>query len=232
MSIGDTGDVRIVSLVPSVTETLSTWDRTPVACTRFCERDDLEHVGGTKNPDIERIVALSPDLVVMEAEENRREDHDALLDQGLQVLALHVRSLSDVNLAMSQLATRVNTGWQDIDIGPSKTPRASAFIPIWRRPWMALGTPTYGADLLAHLGLSSIYHEGAPYPRVEWEEVRARRPDVVLAPSEPYPFRERHRDELESVAPTYFVDGKDLFWWGERTRTAMKRVAEQLSVVL
>ena len=87
-------------MVPSITETLAAWERTPIACTRFCERDDLEHVGGTKNPDIERIVALSPDLVVMEAEENRREDHDALVDQGLDVLALHVRSLRDVNVAM------------------------------------------------------------------------------------------------------------------------------------
>jgi ABC-type Fe3+-hydroxamate transport system substrate-binding protein len=224
--------VRIVSLVPSITETLAGWDRTPIACTRFCERDDLEHVGGTKNPDIERIVALSPDLVVMEAEENRREDHDALVDQGLDVLALHVRSLRDVNVAMGELASRVETTWRDIDIGPSKKPRASVFVPIWRRPWMALGTPTYGADLLAHLGLSTIYGAGVAYPSVELEDVRARRPDAVLAPSEPYPFKDRHRPELETIAPTYFVDGKDLFWWGERTRGARKRLTNQLSLVL
>jgi hypothetical protein len=54
----------------------------------------------------------------------------------------------------------------------------------------------------------------------------------VLAPSEPYPFKERHRAELESVAPTHFVDGKDLFWWGERTRGAVARMADQLSVVV
>jgi hypothetical protein len=219
-------------LVPSVTETLSAWDRPPIACTRFCERDDLKHVGGTKNPDVERIVALSPDLVVMEKEENRREDHDALVERGLDVLALHVRSLSDVNAAMGYLATRVQTTWRDIDFGPARARRASVFIPIWRRPWMALGTPTYGADLLARLGVSTIYDSQTPYPSVELEDVRARHPDVVLAPSEPYPFRERHRTELESIAPTYFVDGKDLFWWGERTRHAMGRVADQLSVVV
>jgi ABC-type Fe3+-hydroxamate transport system substrate-binding protein len=224
--------VRIVSLVPSITETLAAWDCTPIACTRFCERDDLEHVGGTKNPDIERIVALSPDLVVMEAEENRREDHDALVEQGLDVLALHVRSLVDVNVAMGELASRVKTTWSDIDFGPSKTSRASVFVPIWRRPWMALGTPTYGADLLAHLGLSTIYAAGVAYPSVELEDVRSRRPDAVLAPSEPYPFKDRHRGELESIAPTYFVDGKDLFWWGERTRRATQRLASQLSLVL
>jgi ABC-type Fe3+-hydroxamate transport system substrate-binding protein len=224
--------VRIVSLVPSITETLSAWDRTPIACTRFCERDDLEHVGGTKNPDIDRIVALSPDLVVMEAEENRREDHDALVSRGIDVLALHVRSLRDVNVAMGDLASRVSTTWREIDFGLSKTHKASVFVPIWRRPWMALGTPTYGADLLALLGLSTIYEKGVPYPSVELEDVRSRRPDVVLAPSEPYPFKERHRGELESIAPTYFVDGKDLFWWGERTRGVGDRLTNQLNVVL
>jgi ABC-type Fe2+-enterobactin transport system substrate-binding protein len=66
---------------------------------------------------------------------------------------------------------------------------------------------------------------------VELESVRARNPDVVLAPSEPYPFKERHRAELESIAPTFFVDGKDLFWWGERTRRAMERLADQLRAV-
>lgn len=223
--------MRIVSLVPSVTETLSTWDRTPIACTRFCERDDLEHVGGTKNPDVERIAALSPDLVVVEEEENRREDYDALVDRGLDVLALHVRSVSDVNPAMGLLATRVHATWRDIDEEPASSQWTSAFVPIWRRPWMALGTPTYGADLLARLGVSTIYRDRGPYPSVELKDVGARHPDFVLAPSEPYPFKERHRAELESIAPTYFMDGKDLFWWGERTRAARGRLADQLSAV-
>jgi ABC-type Fe3+-hydroxamate transport system substrate-binding protein len=230
-SFDDTGDVRIVSLVPSITETLSAWDRTPIACTRFCERDDLEHVGGTKNPDIERIVALSPDLVVLEAEENRRDDHDALVELGLDVLALHVRSLSDVNAAMSDLAQRVDATWREIDFAVASAHRVTAFVPIWRRPWMALGTPTYGADLLMNLGVTTIFDD-QPYPSVELEGVRARRPDVVLAPSEPYPFKERHREELESVAPTHFVDGKDLFWWGERTPAAIERLSDQLNVAL
>ncbi|MGH3733754.1 MAG: helical backbone metal receptor [Acidimicrobiales bacterium] len=223
--------MRLVSLVPSVTETLSLWGRTPIACTRFCERDDLERVGGTKNPDIGRIIELAPDLVVMEAEENRREDHDALVEQGLGVLALHVQSLVDVNVAMGLLADLVDVTWREVDLEPAAPLRASAFVPIWRRPWMALGTPTYGADLLAHIGLSTIYGTDGPYPTAELEDVRERRPDVVLAPSEPYPFASRHRRELESVAPTYLVDGKDLFWWGERTRRAPGRLARQLDAV-
>ena len=66
--------MNVVSLVPSVTETLSAWGVTPIACTKYCERPDLHHVGGTKNPEVEAIVALEPDLVVVDVQENRLED--------------------------------------------------------------------------------------------------------------------------------------------------------------
>ncbi len=221
--------MRIVSLVPSVTETLSIWGRAPVACTRFCERDDIETVGGTKNPDVERIVALAPDLVVVDAEENRREDYDALVERGLDVHVLHVRDLNDVDPMMAELAARVAANWRPLDVGDATAPWRSAFIPIWRRPWMALGEPTYGSSLLAHLGVTNVFSGDGPYPEVNLDAARALQPDVVLAPSEPYPFSERQRDELESVAPMTLLDGKDLFWWGERTRAALRRVANALS---
>ncbi|HEY1761438.1 MAG TPA: helical backbone metal receptor [Acidimicrobiales bacterium] len=217
--------MRIVSLVPSVTETLTAWGRTPIACTRFCERPDLEHVGGTKDPAVARIVDLRPDLVVMDAEENRREDYDALNDRGLTVCVLHVRSLVDVNPSMEALALRLGVSWQTIEPGEPSLPRLRAFVPIWRRPWMALGSPTYGSSLLAQVGVENVCEDDGAYPAVELDEIASRRPDVVLAPSEPYPFSVRQLPELESVAPTYFVDGKDLFWWGERTRDALARVA-------
>src|SRR5690349_14313336 len=84
---------RIISLVPSATETLIAWGRTPIACTRFCEQPTITHVGGTKNPDLAAIVALAPDLVVVDREENRREDHDALVEAGLDVHVLAIRSV-------------------------------------------------------------------------------------------------------------------------------------------
>jgi ABC-type Fe3+-hydroxamate transport system substrate-binding protein len=220
--------MRIVSLVPSVTETLSAWDRTPIACTRFCERDDLEHVGGTKDPDIARIVELRPDLVVMDAEENRREDHDSLLGHGLDVIALHVRSLEDVDDSMSDLAGRVDASWEPWRIGDASPVIVSAFVPIWRRPWMALGAPTYGSSLLTHLGVRNVFDDG-PYPQIELNDAMQRHPDVVLAPSEPYPFTKRQLPELESVGPTTFVDGKDLFWWGVRSQGALERLGRLVS---
>lgn len=223
--------MRIVSLVPSVTETLTAWDRTPIACTRFCERRDLEHVGGTKDPDIARIVELNPDLVVVDAEENRREDYDALLSCGVEVFALHVRSLQDVDQAMTALAHRVDVRWTPLDHGEPRPIRARAFIPIWRRPYMALGTPTYGSSLLAHLGIRNVFEASDTYPEVELMDVVAMGPDVVLAPSEPYPFTKRQRLELETVAPTIFLDGKDLFWWGSRTQDALSRLERHLSAL-
>ena len=78
--------MRVVSLVPSSTETLLALAADVVACTRFCEQPDLFHVGGTKNPDIDAIVELRPDLVVMDREENRIEDHDALVGELLRHL--------------------------------------------------------------------------------------------------------------------------------------------------
>lgn len=214
-----------------MTETLTAWDRTPTACTRFCERPDLEHVGGTKDPDVARIVELAPDLVVVDVEENRREDFDVLLSSGVEVLALHVRSLLDVDQAMNALADRVDAHWTPLHLEVARPVRARAFIPIWRRPYIALGTPTYGSSLLAHLGIANIFVAGDTYSEVELVDVAARGADVVVAPSEPYPFSSRQRHELETVAPTVFIDGKDLFWWGTRTPNALARLGEALSTL-
>jgi ABC-type Fe3+-hydroxamate transport system substrate-binding protein len=215
-----------VSLVPSLTETLSAWDRTPIACTRFCERDDLEHVGGTKDPKLDRVVELQPDLVVMDAEENRLEDYGALIERGLNVHVLRIRSLRDLNPSMEDLARRVDALWEPLVLGPAKPVTLSAFIPIWRRPWMALGSPTYGSSVLAHLGVGNVFEGDGPYPTINLDDAIQRQPDFVLAPSEPYPFTKRQLPELERVASTTFVDGKDLFWWGVRTPGAIERLSQ------
>jgi ABC-type Fe3+-hydroxamate transport system substrate-binding protein len=220
--------VRVVSLVPSVTETLTSWGVTPIACTRFCERPDLPHVGGTKDPDVASIVSLGPDLVVLDVEENRREDHDELLARGVAVHVLRVRSLPDVAAELAALAERLEVAWAAPVVLPPLAQRARAFVPIWRRPWMALGTPTYASSLLEHLGILNVFDAAGPYPTIELAEAASRHPDVVLAPSEPYPFSVRQLPELESVAPTTFVDGKDLFWWGSRTPDALVRLRDAL----
>lgn len=223
--------MRVVSLVPSVTETLLAWGIEPLACTRFCEQPQLRHVGGTKNPDLGAIVDLGPDLVVLDREENRREDHDALVAAGVAVHVTAVRSLGDLDAELGALADAVGGRWQPL--GPLAAPpspvRWRAFVPIWRRPYMALGEPTYGSSLLGALGVENVFAGDGPYPTVTLAEAAGRRPDVVLAPSEPYPFSARQLPELEPVAPTVLVDGRDLFWWGWRTRAALDRLAARLA---
>jgi ABC-type Fe3+-hydroxamate transport system substrate-binding protein len=186
---------------------------------------DLQQVGGTKDPNISDIVELNPDLVVVDAEENRLEDYHALLARGINVHVLHIQSLGDVGPSIAALAKRIGAGWVP-PLLPDPIPiRIRAFVPIWRRPWMALGAPTYGASLLSHLGVFTEFSPDGRYPKIALDDAIARQPDIVLAPSEPYPFTDRQRPELERVAPTIFVDGKDLFWWGTRTEDAVANLA-------
>jgi ABC-type Fe3+-hydroxamate transport system substrate-binding protein len=219
-----------VSLVPSVTETLLHWGIRPVACTRFCEQPDLPHVGGTKDPALTEIVALAPDLVVVDEEENRREDHDALVGAGLAVHVLAVRDLAGLDAQMGGLAERVGGAWEPLGPIQEPPPARRAWVPIWRRPWMALGEPTYGSAVLRALGVANVAAGRGAYPEVDPATARVAEADLVVAPSEPYPFAERHRAELGQAAPDVrFVDGRDLLWWGTRTRDALVRLAAALT---
>jgi ABC-type Fe3+-hydroxamate transport system substrate-binding protein len=222
--------VRVVSLVPSVTETLLAWHITPIAVTKFCEQPDLPHVGGTKNPDVDAIVELRPDLVVLCDEENRREDADALETAGVPLHVMTVQSVEAVAPGLRRLAHALTLD-VTVDEPPTTTApiRTTAFVPIWRRPWMSMNASTYGSSLLASIGIGNVFSDSDDrYPTVTLDEVRERRPEVVLAPSEPYLFVERHRAELETVAPVEFVDGQDLFWWGVRTAAARQRLLGRL----
>ncbi|HEY7068795.1 MAG TPA: helical backbone metal receptor [Acidimicrobiales bacterium] len=221
---------RVVSLVPSVTETLLAWGVTPVACTRFCEQPDLAHVGGTKDPDVAAIVELAPDLVVLCVEENRREDADALAAAGVATAALSIDSVADVGPALAMLAGLVGVPAPPVmEVPPDPQPSLRAFVPIWKRPWMSLAGGTYGSSLLASVGVANVFAGARDrYPTVTLDEVRARQADVVLAPSEPYPFAERHIPLFDGVAPVVLVDGQDLFWWGVRTPGARDRLQAAL----
>lgn len=218
-----------MSLVPSVTETLLAWGVEPVACTRFCEQPRLAHVGGTKDPDLAAIADLGPDLVVVDEEENRREDHDELVALGLAVHVLAVRDLAGLDAQMARLADAVGASW--MALGPIAVPDATrrAWVPIWKRPWMALGEPTYGSAVLRALGIANVAAPDGAYPELDPAAARQREADLVVAPSEPYPFAERHRAELAvAAADVRLVDGRDLLWWGARTPGALSRLGATL----
>jgi ABC-type Fe3+-hydroxamate transport system substrate-binding protein len=217
-----------------VTETLLAWDIEPIAVTRFCEQPRLRAVGGTKDPDVAAIVALRPDVVVMNDEENRREDADALVAAGVSLHVTHVEAVADVQPCLIALASAVGLAEPPMEIvtwrfaGESPADGRAAFVPIWRRPWMSLNSSTYGSSMLAAVGLRNVFADAAArYPETTLDEAAARRPDLVLAPSEPYPFAARHVAELRQVAPDVrLVDGQDMFWWGTRTAGALGRLAQ------
>jgi ABC-type Fe3+-hydroxamate transport system substrate-binding protein len=225
--------VRVVSLVPSLTESLLAWGITPIACTRFCEQPDLPHVGGTKNPDIAAIVALAPDIVLMDREENRREDADALSGAGLRVHATDVTTFAQALALRSELAPLLGLAPSPPVSVPADTEiLATAAMVVWRRPWMTCNGGTYASSLLRSIGVANVFAgETATYPQVELADVAARRPGVVLLPSEPYAFREQHVDEVAAAVPgarVVRVDGQDLFWWGARSLDARDRLAQGL----
>lgn len=223
---------RVVSLVPSATETLTAWGVTPVACTRYCERPDLVHVGGTKNPDIDAIIALAPDLVVLDRHENRRPDAEALTAAGIELVVLEVNAFTTLNDEMSRLAAAVGKPAPAPISPPAVVVDLRAVVPIWRRPWMTIGARTYGSDLLAALGVHNVFADAdVDYPEVSIAEMATKKPDVILIPSEPYVFTDEHLRELTDVAPCIRVDGQDLFWWGDRTAGALTRLASTLITV-
>jgi ABC-type Fe3+-hydroxamate transport system substrate-binding protein len=234
--------VRVVSLVPSATETILELGVRPVACTRFCDQPGIPTVGGTKDPDVAAVIAARPDLVVVNNEENRHVDADALLDAGLTVHDCSPRSVADVGPAVGALAAALGVvapepftdeGWRAFLAGAPSTRSRPVVTFVWRRPWMTMARDTYGASVLDWLGLPTVeFDEPGRYPPVTLDEVRASRAEVVLLPSEPYPFRDRHRAEVDGELPDLsvrLVDGRDLFWWGTRTPAALARLRGALS---
>ncbi len=237
--------MRVVSLVPSATETLLALGVRPVACTRFCEQPGIRTVGGTKNPDFEAIIAARPDVVVVNDEENRAEDAEALAAAGLSLHDMSPRSVADVGLAVRELAAAIAVDVPEefsvaswgrlLAAHPERARRRNAFVPVWRRPWMTLADDTYGTSVLRRCGVEPVGGSGPDrYPQTTLDAVAEANPELVLLPSEPYVFEERHATELRSVLGPVEVrplDGRDLFWWGSRTPAALNRLGSAIGDV-
>ncbi|MFD5257137.1 helical backbone metal receptor [Streptomyces bobili] len=234
--------MRAVSLVPSLTEAVAvSLPGVLVGATDWCTHPaglDVARAGGTKNPATDRITALAPDLVIANEEENREPDLAALRDAGIEVLVTEVR---DVPGAFRELArvlqacgSRSRPRWLDEAEeawSALKPPdrRRTAVVPVWRRPWMALGRDTSAGDVLSRLGVDHLYaaHEDR-YPRIALDELRAAAPDLVVLPDEPYRFTASDGPEAFPGLPCALVSGRHLTWYGPSLVEAPQVLGEAL----
>jgi ABC-type Fe3+-hydroxamate transport system substrate-binding protein len=215
---------RVVSIVPSLTEAVAaTAPGLLVGATDWCSHPadlDVARVRGTKNPDVERIVALRPDLVLANAEENRLPDLDALRAAGVPVYVTDIRTLDGAftslrrmlaacGLAVPEWLQEAEGAWAAL---PPPAVRRRAVVPIWRRPWMAVGRDTFTGALLARLGVDNVL-AGDPerYPRIDPAALPAH--DLVVLPDEPYAFTADDGPEA-FAAPSVLVSGRLLTWYG------------------
>lgn len=251
---------RIVSLVPSWTETLFALDAGDrvVGVTRFCVEPEksvapISKVGGTKNPDLRAIFELEPDLVVANAEENRREDIERIRDRGIGVFITYPRTVTGAAESILRLGRVVGCDSQasvlvreivrsvseiEAGLGAWSKLRLRVFCPIWKNPWMSFNADTYAHDVLRMVGFNNVYASaGERYPRITLEEALERRPDVVILPDEPYQFDASDVEELKMMLPpalsrrVLLVDGRDLHWYGVHMVRGLKALAARLSKV-
>ncbi|MEX2985081.1 helical backbone metal receptor [Streptomyces sp. C36] len=219
---------RVVSLVPSLTEAVAaTAPELLVGATDWCEHPadlDVVRVRGTKNPDVARIVALAPGLVVANEEENRAPDLGALRAAGLNVLVTEVRTLEQAFAELERVLVRgcrlarpgwlddARDAWRDVR---AEGPLTRAVVPVWRRPWMVLGRDTFAGDVLARLGVANVHAgHGERYPRIPLEELNSCGAELVVLPDEPYRFGADDGPESFPGLPSALVSGRHLTWYG------------------
>ncbi|MEU9449363.1 helical backbone metal receptor [Streptomyces sp. NPDC048277] len=235
----------MVSLVPSLTEAVAeTLPGTLVGATDWCSHPadlDVTRVGGTKNPAVDRILALAPDLVIANEEENRAPDLDALRAGGVEVLVTVVRDVPQAFRELARVLTacgaRSRPRWLDeaeetwSAPAPAR-PRTTVVVPIWRRPWMVLGGDTFAGDVLDRLGFENLYGTHPErYPRVPLQDLVDASPGLVVLPDEPYRFTAADGPEAFPGLSCALVSGRHLTWYGPSLAEAPRVLAEALRAV-
>lgn len=237
---------RIISLCPSITETLfdlGLVDRI-VGRTRYCihpagQVENVKTVGGTKKIKETVIDELSPDLIIAEKEENKKEMIDSLerkypvfvteiktFEDGLRMIK-DLGEITDRSTPAENMVESIEAKFRELTATNGKK---VAYV-IWQNPYMVAGTDTYIHSMLEKAGFINAFqnHEGR-YPKVTIEDFLETAPDVILLASEPFPFQETHRLEFEKQLPTsrtMLIDG-EICWYGSR----MILVADDLKQLL
>lgn len=218
---------RIVSLVPSLTESIAaTRPEALVGATDWCTHPaelDVTRVRGTKNPNRQTIIDLKPDLVLANREENRELDIRKLREAGIPVWVTVIETVEEACESLWRLFVEA-LQWdvplwldqvEDAWLGPIPEITAKVAIPIWRDPWMVVGSSTFTGDLARRLGLENAFADSADrYPTVELSEIDRPDIDTVLLPDEPYVFSADDGPEAFANARTVLVPGRSLTWYG------------------
>ena len=228
---------RVVSLVPSLTESVAA-SGLLVGATDWCVEPaglDVARVGGTKNPRVPDVLALAPDLVLANFEENRESDVAALRAAGV---AVWVTAPRDVPAALTSLGRLLavcgipSPPWYAAACrawppGPPPPARVRALVPIWRKPWMALGSSTFAGDVLARLGVANVLADSPERNPTCWLDDLPPY-DLVVLPDEPYAFTPADAEAFGGV-PCAFVSGRHLTWYGPSLAEAPEVLLRQLA---
>ncbi len=239
---------RIVCLVPSLTELLYDLglENEVVGITFFCihpkeKVEKVTKIGGTKTIKPDRIRELKPDLVIASKEENVKEQIEAIeefcpvwvsdvvdLPTSLEMISMLGEVLGKISEA-ALLNQKIAGGFESII--PST---ASAIYLIWRKPWMCAGNDTFIHDILQRAGFQNLIEENR-YPKLSDEEIKKLNPDFIMLSSEPYPFKQKHIEEVAKLAgnsKVILVDGELFSWYGSRllkTPDYIRTLQRQLS---
>lgn len=223
--------MRIVSLVPSITETLFDFGLTAdevVGRTKFCIHPansvkNVAIIGGTKNLNIEKIKSLNPDLIIANKEENEKLQVEELMTD-FKVWVTDVSTIEDNHQFISDLGTLLNKKElaQSLNeriahiftIKKNPLPQKVAYL-IWKNPYMTVGNNTFINEVLENIGGENLFKDRKRYPEVTVEELKNA--DQVFLSSEPFPFQQKHIDELQKELPgkqMILVDGEAFSWFG------------------
>lgn len=227
---------RIVSLVPSQTELLYDLGLNDevVGITKFCVHPGKwfrtkTRIGGTKNIHIDKIQSLQPDLVIANKEENIKEQVEAL-QQFAKVYVSDVNNLSEALQMIREIGELVNKKEQANYLSKSiekkfsqlkniQVQKKTAAYFIWKDPYMVAGGETFINDMMQYAGFENIFQDLPRYPETTVDDLKQMNCDYVLLSSEPYPFKQKHIDELQPLLPAtkiILVDGEMFSWYGSR----------------
>jgi ABC-type Fe3+-hydroxamate transport system substrate-binding protein len=226
---------RIISLVPSQTELLFDLGLTDevIGITKFCVHPDewfrsKTRIGGTKQLNIELIKQLQPDLIIANKEENVKEQIEELEKQ-FPVWVSDVNNLNDAYEMIEKIGIiankedRANEIILQIKEGFAKLPTPDSRLRtayfIWQNPYMTVGGDTFIHSILEMAGFDNIYADKTRYPEVGLKELNTLKPELLLLSSEPYPFKQKHIEELQIKLPgtkIILVDGEIFSWYGSR----------------